>query len=70
MGLKSPPEVMIGRSITDSRAPQLKFIFTGHQDWKRDALRRRKIMRKARSNKQRPILLAELERRYRESPNF
>jgi len=36
----------------------------------RDALRRRKIMRKARSKKKRPILLAELERRYRESPNF
>ena len=27
-------------------------------------------MRKARSKKKRPILLAELERRYRESPNF
>jgi hypothetical protein len=36
----------------------------------RDALTRRKIMRKARSKKKRPILLAELERRYRESPNF
>ena len=36
----------------------------------RDALNRRKIMRKARSKKKRPILLAELERRYRESPNF
>jgi hypothetical protein len=36
----------------------------------RDALTRRKIMRKARSTKKRPILLAELERRYRESPNF
>ena len=35
----------------------------------RDALIRRKIMRKARSKKKRPILLAELERRYRESPN-
>ena len=32
------------------------------------ALDRRKIMRKARSKKQRPALLAELERRYRESP--
>ena len=29
---------------------------------------RRTIMRKARSKKQRPLLLAELERRYRESP--
>jgi hypothetical protein len=35
-----------------------------------DALNRRKIMRKARSQKKRPILLADLERRYRESPNF
>jgi hypothetical protein len=34
------------------------------------ALNRRKIMRKARSKKKRPILLAELERRYRESPSF
>jgi len=32
------------------------------------ALNRRKVMRKARSKKQRPILLAELERRYREAP--
>jgi hypothetical protein len=34
------------------------------------ALTRRKIMRRARSKKKRPILLAELERRYRETPNF
>jgi hypothetical protein len=33
------------------------------------ALERRKIMRKARSKKQRPALLADLERRYRESPS-
>jgi hypothetical protein len=32
------------------------------------ALNRRRIMRKARSKKQRPALLADLERRYRESP--
>jgi hypothetical protein len=32
------------------------------------ALDRRKIMRKARSPKRRPLLLADLERRYRESP--
>jgi len=32
------------------------------------ALNRRKVMRKARSKKQRPILLAELERRYPEAP--
>jgi len=31
---------------------------------------RRPIMRKARSKKQRPLLLAELERRYRETPEF
>jgi hypothetical protein len=34
------------------------------------ALHRRKIMRKARSKKKRPVLLADLERRYRESPRF
>jgi hypothetical protein len=36
----------------------------------REALHRRKVMRKARSKKKRPMLLAELERRYRETPNF
>jgi hypothetical protein len=36
----------------------------------REALNRRKIMRKARSKKRRPILLADLERRYRESSSF
>jgi hypothetical protein len=36
----------------------------------REALNRRKVMRKARSKKKRPILLAELEGRYRETPNF
>ena len=36
----------------------------------RQALQRRKIMRKARSKKKRPILLAELERRYRETTVF
>lgn len=35
-----------------------------------EAMNRRKIMRKARSKKKRPVLLAELERRYRESPAF
>jgi hypothetical protein len=34
----------------------------------KQALDRRKIMRKARSPKNRPVLLADLERRYRESP--
>jgi hypothetical protein len=33
------------------------------------ALQRRKIMSKARSKKRRPLLLADLERRYRETPN-
>jgi hypothetical protein len=32
------------------------------------ALNRRKVMRKARSTKKRPILLADLERRYRQTP--
>ena len=36
----------------------------------KQALNRRKIMRKARSKKKRPLLLADLERRYRETPNF
>jgi hypothetical protein len=36
----------------------------------KQALDRRKIMRKARSKKNRPILLADLERRYQESPEF
>jgi hypothetical protein len=35
-----------------------------------EAVNRRKIMRKARSKKNRPVLLAELERRYRELPAF
>jgi hypothetical protein len=35
-----------------------------------EALQRRKIMRRARSKKKRPILLAELERRYRETRDF
>jgi hypothetical protein len=34
------------------------------------AFNRRKIMRKARSKKGRPILLADLERRYRETTGF
>ena len=34
------------------------------------ALNHRKIMRKARSKKKRPLLLADLERRYREAPIF
>ena len=34
------------------------------------ALNRRTIMRKARSKKKRPLLLADLERRYRETPEL
>jgi hypothetical protein len=45
----------------------------GYKDTKppeqeQQAMRRRKIMRRARSKKQLPILLAELERRYLEAP--
>jgi hypothetical protein len=36
----------------------------------REALQRRKVMRTARSKKKRPILLVELERRYRETTDF
>ena len=36
----------------------------------KEALNRRKIMRKARSKNKRPILLANLEDRYRKSPEF
>ena len=36
----------------------------------KQALERRTIMRKARSKKNRPILLADLERRYRETSHF
>ena len=36
----------------------------------RRAMDRRKIMRKARSSKRRPLLLADLERRYRDSSEF
>jgi len=35
-----------------------------------EARNRRTIMRRARSQKERPLLLAELERRYRETPEF
>jgi hypothetical protein len=35
-----------------------------------EARKRRRIMRKARSKKERPLLLAELERRYRQLPEF
>jgi hypothetical protein len=35
-----------------------------------EAMERRKIMRRARSAKKRPLLLADLERRYRDLPEF
>ena len=35
-----------------------------------EAMKRRKIMKKARSKKQRPILMADLERRYRKCSGF
>ena len=38
-------------------------------DCQKNAIHRRKIMRKARSKKSRPLLLKDLERRYRESPS-
>lgn len=48
----------------------LPYRTTAEPSCQTEALHRRKIMRKARSKKKRPILLANLERRYRESPKF
>jgi hypothetical protein len=48
----------------------LHYRAAGIPPCQRAALTRRKIMRGARSKKKRPILLAELERRYRETPCF
>jgi hypothetical protein len=48
----------------------LRYRTTREPTCQRKALNRRKIMRKARSRKKRPLLLADLERRYRESPTF
>ena len=52
-------------SATDQRGAYRTACEPGCQT---EARNRRKIMRKARSKTKRPILLAELERRYRESP--
>jgi hypothetical protein len=48
----------------------LKYRTAQEPPCQKQAINRRKIMRKARSKKQRPKLLAELERRYKETPNF
>ena len=50
------PEELLG--YKDARPPSQE----------QEAMHRRKVMRRARSKKQRPILLAELERRYLEAP--
>lgn len=55
------PEVFTGDDLLPYRAAQ-------EPPCQQQALQRRKIMKKARSKKKRPILLADLERRYRESP--
>jgi hypothetical protein len=57
----------------DRKEPFKAGELLGYKDAKppkqeREAMHRRKIMRRARSKKQRPILLAELERRYLEAP--
>jgi hypothetical protein len=46
----------------------LAYRGAGEPPCQTEALKRRKVMRKARSKKQRPALLADLERRYRELP--
>lgn len=48
----------------------LPYRAAGEPRCQTEALHRRKTMRKARSTKKRPILLADLERRYRESPTI
>jgi hypothetical protein len=59
----SHPEPFAAEDLLPYRAAQ---PLTGQTD----ALNRRKIMRKARSKKNRQVLLAELERRYRQLPVF
>ena len=51
-------------------ADLLPYLRAREPTCQREALNRRKIMRKARSKKGRPILLADLERRYRETTGF
>jgi hypothetical protein len=48
----------------------LVYRTAGEPQCQKQAINRRKVMRKARSKTQRPILMADLERRYRETPNF
>lgn len=57
----------------DREEPYKPEELLGYKDAKppkqeQEAMHRRKVMRRARSKKQRPILLAELERRYLEAP--
>jgi hypothetical protein len=57
----------------DREGPYKVEELLGYKDAKppkqeQEAMHRRKVMRKARSKKQRPILLAELERRYLAAP--
>jgi hypothetical protein len=55
-----------GREAVSCVSPPAARTFYGSRGF----LTRRKIMRKARSKNKRPLLLADLERRYRESPRF
>jgi hypothetical protein len=48
----------------------LPYLTAREPPCQREAIDRRKIMRKARSKTKRPLLLADLERRYRESSTF
>ncbi len=57
----------------DREEPYKPEELLGYKDAKpprqeQEAMHRREVMRRARSKKQRPILLAELERRFREAP--
>ena len=57
----------------DREEPYKPEELLGYKDAKppkqeQEAMHRRKVMRRARSKKQRPILLAELERRYLDAP--
>ena len=57
----------------DRETPYTAAQLLGHKDAKapkeeQEAMQRRKVMRRARSKKQRPLLLAELEQRYLDAP--
>ena len=54
----TPNRVGVALGYKDAKPPEQE----------QEALQRRKVMRRARSKKQRPILLAELERRYLDAP--